>query len=205
MRQGKVATSFFALGLSELYVDSVAGNLGPSRGSREGNCRKASRPSKAVYAWSVGSDDASFAGRSSFRSRSAPTTNWCSPRNSCIPCSLPFSSTYLRTTAGSRFSTAVAQIGQTVGGLGGNPASILPSPKSGPQPQNKHLHEEHERRIKYIGKVVSILYDRYGAFEGFVLNTERGRGSSRPRGGHRESRISRVFGGTRHHGFHRPR
>ena len=41
--------SYFALTLLELYVNSVAGNLGPSRASPEGSCRKASRPSKAVY------------------------------------------------------------------------------------------------------------------------------------------------------------
>lgn len=72
------------------------------------------------------------------------------------------------------FNRYVAQIGQRVGGFGGDPGSILPSPTGGPQPPKKHPHEEHERHIEYTGKIVSILYDRYGAFEGFVLDTEEG-------------------------------
>jgi hypothetical protein len=56
-----------------------------------------------------------------------------------------------------------------VGGLGGNPGTILPSPW-GAQPPPTRIGQRHE----YTGKVRGVVYDRFGDFEGFLLLTEAG-------------------------------
>jgi hypothetical protein len=68
----------------------------------------------------------------------------------------------------------VALIGGRVGGMGGNPGSIPPSPtgtwKGGPGTPGKGEEPE----IEWTGKVASLVYDHFGDFEGFFLETERG-------------------------------
>ena len=64
------------------------------------------------------------------------------------------------------FSRYVTQIGQRVQGLGGNPGQILPSPIGVGQPPETH--------ISFVGKVVSLIFDRFGDFEGFELDTLKG-------------------------------
>jgi Pro-kumamolisin, activation domain len=58
-----------------------------------------------------------------------------------------------------------------VDGLGGNSVSIDPSPygvpPSGARPRHEHL-------LEYTGKVMSVQYDRFGDFAGFILKTEAG-------------------------------
>lgn len=59
---------------------------------------------------------------------------------------------------------------QRIIGMGGNPAKIPPSP-NGYQPP---CHEPEKEGHCYTGKVTSLLFDRFGDFEGFDLRTEKG-------------------------------
>jgi hypothetical protein len=64
-----------------------------------------------------------------------------------------------------------------VGGFGGNPGKIPPSP-SGNVPGHP-IHPPHPPHrppgiIELTGKVVALIYDRFGDFAGFKLLTERG-------------------------------
>jgi hypothetical protein len=66
----------------------------------------------------------------------------------------------------------IAQVGGRVQGFGGNPGQIQPSPtgtvpRPGPRPE-----PEREERRSYTGKIAGLMFDRYGDFEGFVLDTE---------------------------------
>jgi hypothetical protein len=66
-----------------------------------------------------------------------------------------------------------------VGGFGGDPGQIPPSPSGTvpgveppcPEPPPHHRPEE---IIEYTGKIVSLIYDRFGDFAGFKLLTEHG-------------------------------
>ena len=68
----------------------------------------------------------------------------------------------------------IAQISGRVQGFGGNPGQILPSPTGTvPHPGGGPGHEpEREERRAYTGKIAGLIFDRYGDFEGFVLDTE---------------------------------
>lgn len=63
-----------------------------------------------------------------------------------------------------------------VQGFGGDPTQILPSPTGWvpglpePQPQPPYDHGDDE----FIGKIDAIIYDHFGDFEGFLLETESG-------------------------------
>jgi len=72
------------------------------------------------------------------------------------------------------FNRYVSQVGQRVEGFGGDPGAILPSPGGIVHHPKRHREEEHERRLGFTGKVTALIYDRYGNFEGFVLDTEEG-------------------------------
>ncbi len=65
-----------------------------------------------------------------------------------------------------------------VTGFGGDPGSIGPSQggfNSGGNGKTHHHPHHHEGKCEeYTGKVVSVIYDRFGDFEGFVLVTEEG-------------------------------
>jgi hypothetical protein len=64
-------------------------------------------------------------------------------------------------------------------GMGGNPSQVQPSQfgtanqpigqKGLPVPHPVHPHEH-----RFVGKVESVIYDRFGDFEGFLLRTEHG-------------------------------
>ena len=56
-----------------------------------------------------------------------------------------------------------------VSSMGGNPGQIQPSP-TGLPPVHKHPHEH-----GYIGKIIELVYDHFGDFVGFVLETNEGR------------------------------
>jgi triosephosphate isomerase len=58
-----------------------------------------------------------------------------------------------------------------VDGLGGDSGSILPSPTGVPFPRPGHGEHEHEKHRVYTGKVCEVLYDCFGEFEGFVLES----------------------------------
>lgn len=70
------------------------------------------------------------------------------------------------------FSQYLEFIGGRVTGFGGNPGTIEPSPTGGlrfPLPPPGFFPG-----IGATGKVVNIVYDRFGDFEGFILRTELG-------------------------------
>jgi hypothetical protein len=66
----------------------------------------------------------------------------------------------------------IAEISLRVEGLGGNPALIDPSPVGavGPEPRP----EPRSGRIRRTGKIERLIYDRFGDFEGFTLETDTG-------------------------------
>lgn len=65
----------------------------------------------------------------------------------------------------------IAQLAGRVKGFGGDPTKILPSPNG----YRRHREdEEEEERISFTGKVDGLIYDRFGDFEGFILDTEDG-------------------------------
>ena len=63
-----------------------------------------------------------------------------------------------------------------VGGFGGKPGQIPPSP-SGNMPGHfrRRIIVVRTDFIEFTGKVVSLIYDRFGDFAGFRLLTEHGR------------------------------
>jgi len=68
------------------------------------------------------------------------------------------------------FQRYLSYIGQKVQALGGDPTKILPSP-SGDGGRPKPSRRE-ECRLAYTGKIVGLLFDHFGDFEGFILETE---------------------------------
>ena len=55
--------------------------------------------------------------------------------------------------------------------MGGDPTQILPSPTG--DGRRKALPPE-ERRAALTGKIAGLIFDRFGDFEGFLLDTEDG-------------------------------
>jgi hypothetical protein len=60
-----------------------------------------------------------------------------------------------------------------VAGFGGDPGKIKPS-QFGDVPGRERPPHHRGRGVQYTGKVASIVYDRFGDFEGFVLLTYEG-------------------------------
>jgi hypothetical protein len=98
------------------------------------------------------------------------------------------------------FQRYVGQVGGRVSGLGGDPGSIQPSP-TGFQPGHHHPghhpghhghgeddHCGHEFMVEVTGKVVGLVYDRFGDFEGFVIDADCGERGFKSR----ESEIERL-------------
>ena len=83
------------------------------------------------------------------------------------------------------FGRYLDQLADRVRGFGGNPASIPPSPTGGLPALPPVGPKE---TIRYTGKIVSISYNRFGDFDSFVLETERG--------GHLMIREPRAVSGT---------
>ena len=68
----------------------------------------------------------------------------------------------------------VGLIAGRVDGLGGN-ANAIPPSLGGYRPTPLPCKEPRaERREEFTGKVISVIYDRFGDFAGFVLETEDG-------------------------------
>jgi hypothetical protein len=75
------------------------------------------------------------------------------------------------------FQRYVEQIGGRVLGFGGNPSQIPPSPTGqvpGEGPEPEPGEEGEEERESFTGKIEGLIFDRFGDFEGFVLDTEDG-------------------------------
>jgi hypothetical protein len=65
------------------------------------------------------------------------------------------------------------QIAGRVSALGGDPTQILPS-SSGDGSKPCPPKPEPERRLHFTGKIAGLMFDRFGDFEGFLLDTEEG-------------------------------
>ena len=78
------------------------------------------------------------------------------------------------------FRRYVDQIAHRVRFMGGDPGQIGPTSAGNWQGDKRHHGDGDgqgkpgERRIGFEGKVDSVIYDRFGDFEGFVLDTEDG-------------------------------
>jgi hypothetical protein len=76
------------------------------------------------------------------------------------------------------FQRYLDKIGGRVQSFGGNPITILPSPTGtgATHPPHHHHHgtHEHEHRRHHTGKIAGLIFDRFGDFEGFLLDTEEG-------------------------------
>jgi hypothetical protein len=79
------------------------------------------------------------------------------------------------------FERYVDVIGDRVIAFGGDPTRVLPSPYGWPKHEHEpepHPHHGHlppgEEREGYRGKVAGLLFDRFGDFEGFALETAEG-------------------------------
>jgi hypothetical protein len=69
----------------------------------------------------------------------------------------------------------IEYISKRVDGLGGNATAIPPSPWGAKPPiETGRRCEEHPKRHQHTGKVSGLVYDRFGDFEGFTLDTEDG-------------------------------
>jgi len=68
------------------------------------------------------------------------------------------------------FVRYIGLVAQRVDGLGGDANSIVPSFAGVPVKRKRHG----ERRLKYTGKIVGLIFDRFGDFEGFLLDTMEG-------------------------------
>ena len=61
------------------------------------------------------------------------------------------------------------------GTFGGDPGLILPSPTGdGRRKHPGHPEPEGEERLRFTGKIAGLIFDGFGDFEGFLLDTEDG-------------------------------
>lgn len=72
------------------------------------------------------------------------------------------------------FRRYVDVIGGRVRTFGGDPTKIKPSPEAGtqPGPGAEPWRPHGEEHVLHTGKVAGLIYDRFGDFEGFVLQTD---------------------------------
>jgi len=68
----------------------------------------------------------------------------------------------------------LAQLGEVITGLGGNPGQIQPSPAGQVPGSPGRPGRPDEDGHEVIGKVEGISYDHFGDFDGFILETETG-------------------------------
>jgi hypothetical protein len=75
------------------------------------------------------------------------------------------------------FERYIDVVGSRVIAFGGDPRHVLPSPYG--WPKRHHEPEPHpgprppgEERHGYSGKITGLVFDRFGDFEGFILETE---------------------------------
>lgn len=68
----------------------------------------------------------------------------------------------------------ISYISGRVTGFGGDPGKIKPSPIGFPGGKGTGGKGPGEKRAEYTGKICALVYDRFGDFEGFILDTEDG-------------------------------
>jgi hypothetical protein len=66
------------------------------------------------------------------------------------------------------FLRYLEQIAGRVSALGGDPTKILPSPSGDGSPKPP------QERLCFTGKVAGLIFDRFGDFAGFLLDSEEG-------------------------------
>lgn len=72
------------------------------------------------------------------------------------------------------FRRYVAETGERLQGFGGDPAAVKPDPNGLPElPVEEPELGERPGYLSFEGKVVALNYDRWGDFEGFVVDTGR--------------------------------
>jgi hypothetical protein len=71
------------------------------------------------------------------------------------------------------FSRYLKQIGDRVKAFGGDPDLIFPSP-TGEWRRQKPPGKRDGVRIGFTGKITGLIFDHFGDFEGFILDTEEG-------------------------------
>lgn len=69
------------------------------------------------------------------------------------------------------FRRYLERVAGRVKAFGGDPTHILPSPTGEGIPKRRRHHEE---RKGFTGKIAGLIFDRFGDFEGFLLDTEDG-------------------------------
>jgi hypothetical protein len=73
------------------------------------------------------------------------------------------------------FHRYLQKIADRVTAFGGDSTQILPSPTGeGRRKHHRHEEPEHEKRRAFTGKIAGLIFDRFGDFEGFLLDTEDG-------------------------------
>jgi hypothetical protein len=72
------------------------------------------------------------------------------------------------------FVRYLRQLGDRVTGLGGDPGQIQPSPTGNWKPKPYPPPTPGVEMGGDTGKVTGLIYDRFGDFEGFLLETEHG-------------------------------
>jgi hypothetical protein len=73
------------------------------------------------------------------------------------------------------FHRYLSQIAGRVSTFGGDPSQILPSPTGdGRHKHRRHPEPEGEERRAFTGKIAGLIFDGFGDFEGFLLDTEDG-------------------------------
>jgi hypothetical protein len=68
----------------------------------------------------------------------------------------------------------ILQLAGRVAGFGGDPGKILPSPTGHIPGEPGEGEREHHEHHEVTGKVSGLLFDHFGDFEGFILETRRG-------------------------------
>jgi hypothetical protein len=69
------------------------------------------------------------------------------------------------------FRRYLERIAVRVREFGGDPKRVLPSPTGEGAPKRRR-DEEGERHVSFTGKITGLIFDRFGDFDGFLLDTE---------------------------------
>jgi hypothetical protein len=80
-----------------------------------------------------------------------------------------------------------------VSALGGDPSDIIPSPTGEGRHEPRPPEREGERELCFTGKIIGLIFDHFGDFEGFTLDTEDGPRRFRSRETHVRDLVERAW------------